>query len=327
MSDVRFTEKGSIHFNITPHTLFFACKSGFFSLVKYLVNCNPLLLSDKHNLFECACICGHLEIAQWLLNDCGIGCSRTEKYDITFVDVCAGGQLNVAKWLLEIRPEIDIHYEEDGAFSYACEYGHLDVVKWLWDMCPDIDIRDADEYCFKCACRNGHLEIAKFLLEVCPDIDVCNEDNVAFTDACEYGHLEVAKWLLEIQPNINVCADDDWLFKQIVLFNDVSQELIEIATWLVSLYPHRYSINILNGSIISYEISKPLMVHNVVHKHVGELEMCPVCYDNKIDIETVSCKHSFCKSCIQKWINTGHETCPKCRNTLIYGFNSIFIVC
>jgi len=42
---------------------------------------------------------------------------------------------------------------------------------------------------------------------------------------------------------------------------------------------------------------------------------CPICYDSypKSDTITTTCKHTFCKACIQKW--TG-PSCPLCRCSL-----------
>ena len=43
---------------------------------------------------------------------------------------------------------------------------------------------------------------------------------------------------------------------------------------------------------------------------------CPVClghFTAKKDIVRTKCKHQFCKSCIQKWLENDHHTCPLCR--------------
>ena len=48
--------------------------------------------------------------------------------------VCSWGQLNVAKWLLKIKPDIDISAENDHAFREACKNGHLQIAKWLLEI-------------------------------------------------------------------------------------------------------------------------------------------------------------------------------------------------
>ena len=46
--------------------------------------------------------------------------------------------------------------------------------------------------------------------------------------------------------------------------------------------------------------------------------VCPVCRDPPVDPLTTSCRHTFCRTCLQSWIQqsmeTGNEvTCPVCR--------------
>jgi len=45
---------------------------------------------------------------------------------------------------------------------------------------------------------------------------------------------------------------------------------------------------------------------------------CPICYEvvRENTCFTTSCSHQFHHKCINKWVNTGHDTCPMCRNEL-----------
>ena len=58
------------------------------------------------------------------------------------------------------------------AFRYACENGHLETAKWVLSVKPSINISADEEYVFRDACENGHLETAKFLLSVNPSINI-----------------------------------------------------------------------------------------------------------------------------------------------------------
>jgi hypothetical protein len=40
-------------------------------------------------------------------------------------------------------------------------------------------------------------------------------------------------------------------------------------------------------------------------------ETCSICYDKDVDC-SLSCKHSFCKCCITKWLKE-NDMCPLCR--------------
>jgi ankyrin repeat protein len=73
--------------------------------------------------------------------------------------------------LLEIKPD-DIDISErafERAFKYACFQGHLQVIKWLLEVKPDIDISVDNDYAFRKASVNENLEIAKLLVELNPD--------------------------------------------------------------------------------------------------------------------------------------------------------------
>ncbi len=44
--------------------------------------------------------------------------------------------MDIAKWLLEIKPSINISAGEDNAFRLAYEYGHLKVASLLMHFIP-----------------------------------------------------------------------------------------------------------------------------------------------------------------------------------------------
>jgi hypothetical protein len=97
--------------------------------------------------------------------------------------------LEVAKWLLEIKPDIDI----TESFNQACSSGNLEVVKWLHEIKPDIDITES----FKRACSSGCLEVVKWLLEIKPDIDITD-----YKHAYNLHQHRVINCLRKIKPDI-----------------------------------------------------------------------------------------------------------------------------
>ncbi|KAH3742897.1 hypothetical protein Pelo_15704 [Pelomyxa schiedti] len=51
-----------------------------------------------------------------------------------------------------------------------------------------------------------------------------------------------------------------------------------------------------------------------------EAVMCPMRCDNgvmKDPVVLAKCQHSFCKSCIESWLNVRHRTCPVCRQPVL----------
>ena len=94
---------------------------------------------------------------------------------------------------------IDISAETEQAFSYACEFGHLEIAQWLLQIKPDIDISAENEYAFRYASKNGHLEIAQWLFQIKPDIDISADNEFAFRYTGRHAYSELANWLREIR--------------------------------------------------------------------------------------------------------------------------------
>ena len=127
-------------------------------------------------------------------------------YVYVFCSACGYGRLDVAKWLLEVKPEIDISINYERPFQWACGEGHLEVAKWLLEIKPDIDISADDENAFCCVCAHGHLHAAKWLLEIKPDIVI---SNMAFFNACRYKNNDIALWLSKLDTRFIVVIKDD----------------------------------------------------------------------------------------------------------------------
>jgi hypothetical protein len=76
-----------------------------------------------------------------------------------FYNACVKGHLQVAQWLYEINPTMDISVENEQAFRYACMNGHLCVAQWLYEIKPTLDISTGNEKAFRYACAKGHLQV------------------------------------------------------------------------------------------------------------------------------------------------------------------------
>jgi len=118
--------------------------------------------------------------------------------------------LNVAHWLLQIKPDINISAEYEYAFPWACINGHLNVAQWLLQVKPDINISANNEYAFQFTCNNGHLNVAQWLLQVKPDINISANNEYAFRFACRNGNLNVALYLQTLLPfKYNIQVEND----------------------------------------------------------------------------------------------------------------------
>jgi hypothetical protein len=233
-------------------------------------------------------------------------------YEAAFCSACYYGQLETAKWLLSVKPSININ-DYERAFRNACGNGHLEIAKWFLSIKPSINISAKNEQAFRCACGNGHLETAKWLLSIKPSINISADNEDAFRCACENGHLEIAKWILYVNPSINISAEDDESFRWVCYYG-----YLETAKWLQTLCPEKYSFYVNEYNEIIYKIITPLNIKGTIQK--TNLEICPICQENQEEIQTVDCKHGFCYKCIHEWLNTNHSTCPYCRTCLKNGF-------
>ena len=221
-----------------------------------------------------------------------------------------GKSLSEIKEYYEINKlKIGIYGDINATFCMTCKGGKLEIAKWLLETNPDIDICAYSNYSFSWSCRQGYLEVAKWLLEIKPDIDISLEDNFSFRSTCDKGHLEISKWLLEIKPDIDICANNNNIFRNACIKGNV-----KIAKWLYELNPQRYCLKIENDKIVEYSVI--IIITNTISKSKlkKKIEKCIICQDLNSNIYT-SCGHFYCDDCITKWVQK-NNSCPYCRNKL-----------
>jgi hypothetical protein len=159
-----------------------------------------------------------LELAKWLVEthpDIDVSADNEKAFRSAFA---TSPDIDLVKWLLEIKPNIDVSTENEYAFYRACVYGRIDITEWLMQLKPDIDLSVKAYLPFRAACHQGKLEMAMWLFKLNSDIND-NDDDIdidiyedAFVGTCHGGYLEVSKWLLKIKPEIDVSWDDEHAF-------------------------------------------------------------------------------------------------------------------
>ncbi len=115
-----------------------------------------------------------------------------------FENACTNGQLCIAKMLFYFIPHMRKHISYNYTFRVICSHGHLEVAKWLLEVHPNMIPNY--EFEFALTCQNGHLEVAQWLLQINPTINISAINEHAFRSACFNGHLEVAQWLRSLMP-------------------------------------------------------------------------------------------------------------------------------
>lgn len=240
------SRKKGFDLNIDPYHD--ACKRGNLSLVKCIYR--KLDLTKPRYVFETACACGHLRIAQWLVKSFNhTGLKLRVKH--TFLQTCSSGHLLVAKWLARQfhvfdLGDINISYEDEmercacRSFIAACARGHLIVAQWIH---KELTLRRAEaeewyNYGFRQACASGHLLLAQWVYKQLMltrgsqnVIHLC--DNYAFHKACENGHLLVAQWL---QKQGQISKSDICIQ---VLASVCENGHLPVAQWLVNMFDFR----------------------------------------------------------------------------------------
>lgn len=198
---------------------------------------------NRDTAFVEACKCGHLSIAQLLLDefpdiDRLYDSKMFDRYNIqgycaAFVYVCQNGDLDSAKWIAETIPMTD---RQDGqiydAFSEACLNGYLNVAKWLKKKYPNVVARINKEEILKNISRRGHIDMLRWLIKHWPNINIHSRNDVIFRSVCERGHLDIAKLLVEKFPNIDIHAEKEEAYRM-AYANDHQ----DVVHWLLENYP------------------------------------------------------------------------------------------
>ena len=125
--------------------------------------------------------------------------------ELAFYACCLFGKLEIAKWLLTVRPNIETSINYECALSSACKNGYLEIIEWLLLKKPYFNVQKL----FIVACFNNHHNIAKYLFSYKNTINVSDSNNAAFISAINNGNFEFVKWLVEIYPsNLNKVERD-----------------------------------------------------------------------------------------------------------------------
>jgi ankyrin repeat protein len=156
-----------------------------------------------------SCITGDIDSATNSLRSVELELTQ-EQCDQTFQYTITGGHFDIAKWLLCVKPEINVSANQEYAFQQACTKGYFEIAQWLLSVKPTINISANNGYAFRAACTKGHLEIAQWLHSVNPDIR-CDKVDI-FEEVCAKGYLPIAQWLDHVYSG--TCRSADFSFQE-----------------------------------------------------------------------------------------------------------------
>ena len=157
-----------------------SCKEGHLDISKkiYSENKIDIVFMDDYS-FKCACMNGHFETAKWIQSLKEIkNISVETSYDTTFAFVCSGGYLDMAKWLYSLDLQINIHNQDDLAFTRSFRYGYLDVAKWLYSLDDKINIETLGKELMKYSMKMDRYDNAGWLSDKGIDTSVCEKNKL-----------------------------------------------------------------------------------------------------------------------------------------------------
>jgi len=182
-----------------------ACKKGYYDIVNFLIY---IYSNNKNNLikdeepFLIACDNGDIKLLNILIKkNFNIKDYYYLNYNIKitehcFINSCSRGNLNLAKWLYEYDPEINISKCDEKAFEKACYSGNINIIGWLLDIKPNINIRINNDEIFIMTTNLGELIVSDFLLNYCKDLFNLNNVNIILDYACNNGKYDNILWIL-----------------------------------------------------------------------------------------------------------------------------------
>lgn len=90
---------------------------------------------------------------------------KSENFNWEFIYLCQNGQLFLVKWLLEVKPFIDINFQNQLAFKSAVEHNKIEVVKWLIEIYSNIKLENYQEALEICKYYN-YTNMKEYLLKI-----------------------------------------------------------------------------------------------------------------------------------------------------------------
>ena len=137
----------NINIHVNDNIVFIdAAAKGRIDLLKWLLLLPTANVHDQDEyIFISACGYGQLETAKWLLatypNINVRGPIINGEYeDSAIMQAVTYGYINILQWFLTL-PGTDVHYKDEQIFRLACEAGHLEIAKWMYETYPNINVR------------------------------------------------------------------------------------------------------------------------------------------------------------------------------------------
>ncbi|EED23384.1 ankyrin repeat-containing protein, putative [Talaromyces stipitatus ATCC 10500] len=158
------------------------------------------------NALQWACLRGHFDIVQRLLEKGANVNAKGGKYGNALYAAAEGGHIHIVQTLLEKGANVNAQDKINGSALQAAAYeGHLEIVERLLEKGADVSAKGG-RYgnALQAAAYRGHLEIIERLLEKGADVNAEGGEYGNALQAAAYGgHLEIFQRLLEKEADAN----------------------------------------------------------------------------------------------------------------------------
>ena len=223
-----------------------ACKNGHLDIAKWIYSHNHIidLSTDKYNVILWIVQNGHMCVLQWLydsvMND---NDKNSIDYNKAFRLACKHGHKSIAKYILELYPDTDIHSLDDYPFYHACINGHTNIAKWIYKIDNTI-LEYVDIYIIlKNVIINGHLNMLQWFYSILPNISEYIDEYSIYKKACMNNRLNIVKW---ITNKTKYVVDKDINERKSICFRLCCREQnYNIICYLVKNYPYKYSFDVV----------------------------------------------------------------------------------
>jgi len=135
-----------------------------------------------------------------------IDISLLDKY--AFQEVCYYGNIEMAKWILEINPNINVVKNSKFIFQHSCYNNYYDMIQWILKINPKLIHTKLYKYLFKYCWDKERINIAKLLLQYNPEMENLINFKDELNDACVNNNYPRINWILQYIKDFNIKKND-----------------------------------------------------------------------------------------------------------------------